>query len=416
MALTDKISAIAEAIRSKTGTTDTMTLAQMPELINGIETGGGGFPNGTEWSCASYYYARDIEDIIGNARVGWIGLGGLGHDYVYRSDDGISWDRTELAETKLTGYYSDRLGKWFVSTKNGIYYSVDRIEWTQALSASNSGDDFVEYNRYIYCFDTSNSGCVCQYSMDGVSWTQISEFNFLVSIVKRDGRMLGFNSQYVWYTDDGVTWASNKLANTYTSITSCLYDSGRYVAVGSNNGILYSDDGVSWTVGLSLTGGSANRSRIENINGTWVAITVATTSGGGTAKVRYSTDGISWTASSIPNRAWSTRVLQKCNGVLWMVGGSEVHYSKDGVTWNLVDAFPDQTNFSVVWDAGVYIASTVGHLHYSLDGVTWTECSTPTEFDNYGYAPLVFRCGNAWVSPLKSGDTILYSQTWAPST
>ncbi len=40
MAIIDKISAIADAIRSKTGTTDTMTLAQMPDLINGIQTGG----------------------------------------------------------------------------------------------------------------------------------------------------------------------------------------------------------------------------------------------------------------------------------------------------------------------------------------------------------------------------------------
>ena len=42
MALIEKITNIADAIRSKTGTTDTMTLAQMPELINGIQTGGGG--------------------------------------------------------------------------------------------------------------------------------------------------------------------------------------------------------------------------------------------------------------------------------------------------------------------------------------------------------------------------------------
>ena len=50
MALTDKLTAIGNAIRSKTGATNLMTLSQMPELINGIETGGRGFPNGTEWT------------------------------------------------------------------------------------------------------------------------------------------------------------------------------------------------------------------------------------------------------------------------------------------------------------------------------------------------------------------------------
>lgn len=41
MALTDKLKAIADAIRGKTGKTEAMTLDQMPEEIAGIETGGG---------------------------------------------------------------------------------------------------------------------------------------------------------------------------------------------------------------------------------------------------------------------------------------------------------------------------------------------------------------------------------------
>jgi hypothetical protein len=42
MALTDKLTAIANAIREKTGGTDLLTLDQMPTEIAGIETGGGG--------------------------------------------------------------------------------------------------------------------------------------------------------------------------------------------------------------------------------------------------------------------------------------------------------------------------------------------------------------------------------------
>lgn len=57
MALTDKLTAIAEAIRAKTGKSDSLTLDQMPTEIMGITTGGGGssadvryvtFMNGTE--------------------------------------------------------------------------------------------------------------------------------------------------------------------------------------------------------------------------------------------------------------------------------------------------------------------------------------------------------------------------------
>lgn len=42
MALTDKLTAIADAIRGKTGGTDKLTLDQMPAEIAGIEAGGGG--------------------------------------------------------------------------------------------------------------------------------------------------------------------------------------------------------------------------------------------------------------------------------------------------------------------------------------------------------------------------------------
>lgn len=49
MALTDKLTAIGDAIRTKTGETAKLSLGEMPEKIKGIKTGGG-FPNGTEWT------------------------------------------------------------------------------------------------------------------------------------------------------------------------------------------------------------------------------------------------------------------------------------------------------------------------------------------------------------------------------
>ena len=41
MALIEKLTNIADAIRGKTGTTEEMTLDAMAEAITGIETGGG---------------------------------------------------------------------------------------------------------------------------------------------------------------------------------------------------------------------------------------------------------------------------------------------------------------------------------------------------------------------------------------
>ena len=50
MALTDKLTAIADAIRAKDGTTGTMTLAEMPSKIAAIQTGGGGSPSASSAS------------------------------------------------------------------------------------------------------------------------------------------------------------------------------------------------------------------------------------------------------------------------------------------------------------------------------------------------------------------------------
>ena len=52
MALTDKLTAIADAIRAKGSTTDMLTLDGMVEAINAIETGGGSGgvkPFSVEW-------------------------------------------------------------------------------------------------------------------------------------------------------------------------------------------------------------------------------------------------------------------------------------------------------------------------------------------------------------------------------
>ncbi len=55
MALTDKLTAIADAIRGKTGKTESMTLAQMATEIAGIKTGGGGGMESGEITLSDHY-------------------------------------------------------------------------------------------------------------------------------------------------------------------------------------------------------------------------------------------------------------------------------------------------------------------------------------------------------------------------
>ena len=62
MALTDKLTNIADAIRSKGGTTDQLTLAGMVDAINAIQTGGGGIQSASgEYSIAEDGASLDID-------------------------------------------------------------------------------------------------------------------------------------------------------------------------------------------------------------------------------------------------------------------------------------------------------------------------------------------------------------------
>ena len=63
MALTDKLTAIADAIRSKSGTTDQLTLAGMVDAINAIQTGGGS-GGGQAFQCGSVVSADGTNLVV----------------------------------------------------------------------------------------------------------------------------------------------------------------------------------------------------------------------------------------------------------------------------------------------------------------------------------------------------------------
>ena len=81
MALTDKLTAIGDAIRYKTGGTSTLTLSEMPNAIKSIEGGGssGGETNTSLWTNGSWeeiqnvlnrYYSEEISDLSPYFNVG----------------------------------------------------------------------------------------------------------------------------------------------------------------------------------------------------------------------------------------------------------------------------------------------------------------------------------------------------------
>lgn len=67
MALTDKLSAIGNAIREKSGTTELLTLDEMPTAIGAIETGGGG-----DITAEDLTFTGNINNLFNNGNWLWV--------------------------------------------------------------------------------------------------------------------------------------------------------------------------------------------------------------------------------------------------------------------------------------------------------------------------------------------------------
>ena len=63
MALTDKLTNIADAIRGKTGGTEKLTLDGMATAISGIATGGGGTGDGLAYDMGEFVLDADVKHL-----------------------------------------------------------------------------------------------------------------------------------------------------------------------------------------------------------------------------------------------------------------------------------------------------------------------------------------------------------------
>ena len=109
MALTDKLSAIGDAIRSKTGKSDLLTLDEMPVEIAAIETGGG----------------IDAENLI------------LTGDCTYRFANG-GWDW-------VVNKYGDKISTQNITNANSMFYYANKLEQIPFdINLSDSGADITQ--------------------------------------------------------------------------------------------------------------------------------------------------------------------------------------------------------------------------------------------------------------------------------
>lgn len=125
MSVHEKMTAIADAIRGKTGETEAMTLDQMAAAIAGIETGGGSGGNG-EFSYVSEHHAVSTTVVtigantVTNIDAVWKFLSGLIEETLCTAI--LLADAPTVENQFLARYSAESQG--FVRWKNGLYQNV----------------------------------------------------------------------------------------------------------------------------------------------------------------------------------------------------------------------------------------------------------------------------------------------------
>ena len=200
MSVNSKMAAIADAIREKTGESGTLTLDAMAAAIAGIEAGGGGgFPNGTEWTQSNV--TSGSFSGVHNANGIWV-AGGTSVG-LYYSTDGKTWTQSNVTSGKFCNCIHNANGIWVASGENGIYYSTDGMTWTQSNVTSSMGSYLyliAEYANGIWVAGNMNA---CYYSTDGMTWTQSNGISTMRSVYNANGIWVAATTSGLYYSP---TW------------------------------------------------------------------------------------------------------------------------------------------------------------------------------------------------------------------
>ena len=240
-------------------------------------------------SMASTSITAEFEDIA-YANGVYVVVGGAG--YIFSSTNGTSWtSRTSGTSKYLSSVIHD--GSQFVASGGEgtpILTSTDGITWTNKGNATSTSSSLNNGKKMIY---------------DGEKYIFIS-------------------SNAIYYSTNLTSWNNIPTSNIGVSTTlwDIAYGNGKYVACGTSNAILTSDNGISWSNTSTLTG------------------------------TFYSVD--------------------YCNGLFLLSAGGNIYSSTNGINWTLRSTgAAGGTIYGFAYHAPYYIAASSGAILYSTNAINW---------------------------------------------
>lgn len=422
MAITDKLSAIADAIRAKTGESGTMKLEQMPGKIAGISTGI--TPSGninitdTQQTDVTNYATAQVVDANLTAEniadgvtvLGIVGThqGGGGElPQLHAPTISIVEDTLTITNPSTNGDFVTAFGGYANGVSVGaIPVSSNPLDLTSlgfpagdyTLTATCKGTNFAEseqsnslaYTNIFYNISSVLVGCTSNNS--SVSLRKGKPYTATISAI-------------AGYTLVGATVS---ISMGGTDVTDTVYHNGS-IDVDSLTGdlnISITANALSWTNSLFLDGTSPYRSLSQNTNGQYITYLNGkyiagyggydSTLGKSVYYLSYTTDLTNWTEVESP----ISRIPDVYfDGYYYMFTYSfvdkhlriSVQKSSDLVNWEAYNidtsSMPTSSNVRAVVILGgklIWIPSGVSNVIISDDGVNVSYSNSPRTFSTNG--------------------------------
>lgn len=289
-------------------------------------------------------------------------------EIVITSADGSTWAQqtTAITDSGWSVIYSAALGLWingtdFAGTTEQIQTSPSGTsgDWTaQSSPADNTGwvKKMVSGKDKIVALYQISSVMHIMTSADGVTWTSRSSAGATIDSAADVAYSpdldlyciaeVTFGTPGVLTSPDGITWTFRNVG-TALPAAAIAWGAGLFVVVGGPQGsgvhLMTSPDGINWTIQSNPGGSAQNWSGIAYANGTFVIVSVDTSTNPGN-QAATSTDGINWTIHATPGsgKHWtcvSYGYGQWISGAANSANTQPLMISTDnGVTWSLVPA------------------------------------------------------------------------------
>jgi hypothetical protein len=287
-----------------------------------------------------------------------------------------------------------------------ILTSPDGVHWTlQDSGTSDTNLKKVIYGNGLFVAVCSDGRILT--SRNGVSWTAQQAYS---------GGDVGFDCATYWNgmyltgcsvgilaSTDGATW-TNWVSSVPVKAIAC--SDGLLVAVGYNNSVQTSTNGLKWTQrGTVAPDGILD---LSYGNGRFVAV--------GEGALAVSTNGVDWDDLG---SAVTTTVLDDVaygQGTFVAVGdGGVILRSADGVRWSVSASSWGRVLFmtAVAYDGGVFVAGgDSGTILASTDGLDWLAATNAgdTQVQDFAYGAGKFVAVGTQGVILTSAN----GSTWAP--